>query len=183
MKAAIDIVVANNLALTDIARIRLHVGDYHDLMCRPLDERRAPATLADAKFSLPFLVAVAIVRRGMSITDFSASGLRDPDVLATGGKITLISDPALDWKMELPLGRVEIVARDGRSWIQDGRGVPGNADNPMTWDDIGAKFTECASVSINSIPGEGIARALDLACMLEDVPDATELVRALALQL
>ena len=49
MKAAIDIVTENNLALGDIAEIRLHVGDYHDLMCQPLPERRAPATLADAK--------------------------------------------------------------------------------------------------------------------------------------
>ena len=62
-----------------IAEVRLHVGDYHDLMCQPLEERRAPATLADAKFSLPFLVSVAIVRRGMSVTDFSAAGLRDPE--------------------------------------------------------------------------------------------------------
>ncbi|MGO7418361.1 MmgE/PrpD family protein, partial [Rhizobium ruizarguesonis] len=35
----------------EIAEISLHVGDYHDLMFQPLDERRAPSTLADAKFS------------------------------------------------------------------------------------------------------------------------------------
>ena len=46
MKAAIDIVARNQIALADIAEIKLHVGDYHDLMCQPLDERRAPATLA-----------------------------------------------------------------------------------------------------------------------------------------
>jgi 2-methylcitrate dehydratase PrpD len=70
MKAAIDIVTDNRLRPPDIAEIRLHVGDYHDLMCQPLAERRAPATLADAKFSLPFLVSVAIVRGGMSVSDF-----------------------------------------------------------------------------------------------------------------
>ena len=75
MKAAIDIVTRNGLDLDDIAEIRLHVGDYHDLMCQPLEERRAPATLADAKFSLPFLVSIAIVRQGMSVSDFSDAGL------------------------------------------------------------------------------------------------------------
>jgi len=50
MKAAIDIVTRNGLDLDDITEIRLHVGDYHDHMCQPLEERRAPATLADAKF-------------------------------------------------------------------------------------------------------------------------------------
>ena len=72
MKAAIDIVTDNDLTPHDIATIHLHVGDYHNLMCQPLAERCAPATLADAKFSLPFLVAVAAVRRGMSVTDFTA---------------------------------------------------------------------------------------------------------------
>jgi 2-methylcitrate dehydratase PrpD len=66
MKAAIDIVSENNLDLADIKSISLHVGDYHDLMCQPLAERRAPATLADAKFSLPFLVSIAVVRCGMT---------------------------------------------------------------------------------------------------------------------
>lgn len=180
MKAAIDVATENDLHPSDIAEIRLHVGDYHDLMCQPLDERRAPATLADAKFSLPFLVSVAIVRRGMSVTDFSASGLRDAEVLAAGRKISLVSDPALDWRLELPLGRVEIVARDGRSWIREGRGVPGNADNPMTWDDICAKFRECASANVTAIAEAKVTRASALARSLDDVPDATELIRALA---
>jgi 2-methylcitrate dehydratase PrpD len=149
-------------------------------MCQPLDERRAPATLADAKFSLPFLVSVAIVRRGMSVTDFSATGLRDAEVLAAGRKISLVSDPALDWRLELPPGRAEIVARDGRSWIREGRGVPGNADNPMTWDDICAKFRECASANVTAIAEEKVTRASAMARSLDDLPDATELIRTLA---
>ena len=50
-----------------IAEIRVFVGDYHSLMCSPLDLRRAPQTLMDARFSLPFLVAAAAVRRQLSV--------------------------------------------------------------------------------------------------------------------
>lgn len=96
MKAAIDIVEENDLRPLDLAEIRLNVGDHHELMCQPLDERRAPATLADAKFSLPFLVSIAIVRRGMSVLDFTATALRDADVLGVGEKVTFARDPALD---------------------------------------------------------------------------------------
>lgn len=180
MKAAIDVVTANDLRPTDIAEIRLFAGDYHDLMCQPLEERRAPATLADAKFSLPFLVSVAIVRRGMSVTDFSEAGIRDAEVLAVGRKISLVPDASLDWKLELPPGRVEIVAKDGRRWVEEGHGVPGNADNPMTWDDVCAKFRECVSASVSPLADEKIARAQDLARNLENLSDATELVRCLA---
>ncbi|MET3518369.1 MmgE/PrpD family protein [Mesorhizobium abyssinicae] len=180
MKAAIDIMTENDLQPEQISEIRLHVGDYHDLMCQPLEERRAPATLADAKFSLPFLVSVAIVRRGMSVKDFSSVGLSDHEVLAVGRKMHLISDPALDWKLELPLGRVQILARDGRSWVREGIAVPGNSDNPLSWDDICAKFRECASVSMTPVAATKVLRAESLARSLEELPDASELIRAAA---
>ena len=180
MKAAIDIVCEEDLGPADIREIKLHVGDYHNLMCRPLEERRKPATLADAKFSLPFLVAVAIVRRGMSVTDFTEAGLRDPQVLGIAAKIDLVADAALDWKLDLPPGRVEIVAMDGRRWMREGQRVPGNADNPMSWDDLGAKFAECASVSVNPPSADTVARVQEMARGLEHLPDATALIRALA---
>ena len=180
MKAAIDIVLENNLDLEDIKDIRLHVGDYHNLMCQPLDERRAPATLADAKFSLPFLVAISIVRRGMNISDFTEAGLRDEQVLSTANKISLVSDASLDWKLDLPPGRVEILAHDGRSWIREGHNVPGNADNPMDWSDISAKFRECASVAAKPVSEQAIDDAISLTGKLENLTDATELLRALS---
>jgi 2-methylcitrate dehydratase PrpD len=180
MKAAIDIVAENDLRLDEIVEICLHVGDYHALMCQPLQERCAPATLVDAKFSLPFLVALAVARRSLSIRDFSIAGLRDPEVIEVGRKVRLVSDPALDWKLELPPGRVEIVARDGRSWVKTGTGVPGNADNPMTWDGLCAKFQECASLSVVPLTGEKATRAALLARVLDEQADGTELIRAMS---
>jgi 2-methylcitrate dehydratase PrpD len=180
MKAAIDIVGENNLHNNDISEIRLHVGDYHNLMCQPLTERSAPRTLADAKFSLPFLVAIAIVRRGMNISDFSEVGLRDVDVLSVARKISLVSDASLDWKLNLPPGRVEILTLDGRRWMREGSAVPGNADNPMSWTDVSTKFCECATVAARPISDKIIASVIDLAEKLESLPDATELLQEFA---
>lgn len=179
MKAIIDILVENDLPVERIAEIRLHVGDYHDLMCQPMAERCAPATLADAKFSLPFLVAVAAVRRGMSVRDFSEDGLHDPRILATARKMTLVADPALNWTLDLPPGRVEVFARDGRQWLRVGEKVPGNADAPLDWDQLGKKFDECASVAAVTLAPDRLSRAKDIALDLDSVADATELIRLL----
>ena len=179
MKAAIDIVSNNKLSLDDIAEVHLHVGDYHSLMCEPLEDRRAPVTLADAKFSLPFLVATAIVRKGMSVTDFSERALRDDDVQNVAHKIHLVQDSNLDWKLELPLGRVEIRTRDGRRWIAEGRNVPGNADNPMNWNNIADKFRECAAAAVNPLTKDTATKAIELAMELDMLPDATALIRSL----
>lgn len=180
MKAAIDITRENGLTPEDIAEVKLHVGDYHLLMSVPLAERQAPATLADAKFSLPFLVAVAIVRGGMTVRDFTEAGLKDSAVLSLARRMSLVPDASLDWKREMPPGRVEIITHDGRSWLREGQQVPGNADNPMGWDDVRAKFRECASVARTPLSDEQVARAEALAQRLEELADATDLIRSVA---
>ncbi|MFP3802384.1 MmgE/PrpD family protein, partial [Paraburkholderia sp. SIMBA_027] len=81
---------------------------------------------------MPFLVAVAAVRRNVAISDFTGNALQDPEVLAVSRKVVPVADSAFDWKMELPLGKVEIVTRDGRTFSQVGTAVPGSSDAPMS---------------------------------------------------
>jgi 2-methylcitrate dehydratase PrpD len=149
-------------------------------MCRPLEARRTPATLVDAKFSPPFLVAVATVHRDVQVSHFTNDGLEDPRVLAVSQKIVPVGDASLDWKLELPPGRVEIEMTDGRKFHKVGTGVPGNSEAPLSWEAIVQKFRECAAASVRRPASDQVAPAERLARNLESVPDAVELVRALA---
>lgn len=174
--ATIELVTQHDLKLSDIAEIRVHVGDYHQRMCDPIEIRRRPQTLVDAKFSLPFLVAIAAVQRDMRLSDFSTESIHDPRVLAAAQKVVPVADSSLDWKLELPPGRVEIVTRDGRRFQRVGTAIPGSAENPMSWDDISRKFADCAAAAIHPLSSVQIARVFEVAANLEDREDATELL-------
>jgi 2-methylcitrate dehydratase PrpD len=174
--ATIELMKAHDLDASHIAEIRVFVGDYHRLMSEPLEARRAPATLVDAKFSLPFLVAVAAVRRELSLNDFTKAGLENPLVLAAARKIVLVDDRSLDWKLELPPGRVEIVMRDGHRFERVGTDVPGNPEAPMTWNDIVRKFTDCASHSPVPLTEAQVDRVHTAVANLEGLEDATRLL-------
>jgi 2-methylcitrate dehydratase PrpD len=177
--ATVQIVTTHDLAVEDIREIRVYVGDYHNLMCTPLETRRAPATLADARFSLPFLVAIAALRRGVSIWDFTETGLRDPQVLAVAQKVVPVEDSAFDWKLELPQGRVEILTRDGRSFAVTGTDVPGSPESPLTWDDLARKFEECTSAATVR-PSQGqVETVVQMTRELESLDNATEILRVL----
>ncbi|WP_329353186.1 MmgE/PrpD family protein [Streptomyces sp. NBC_01261] len=178
--ATVELITRHDLSVDDIDEIRVYVGDYHDLMCRPLEVRRAPTTLVDARFSLPFLVAVAAVRRGMGVSDFTAQALKDPRVLAAARKVVPVQDQALDWKLELPPGRVEIIMRDGRRFDRVGTNVPGSSETPMTWDDIARKFGDCASAATMPPSLDQVRRVQQMTRDLESLNDATELLRVLA---
>jgi 2-methylcitrate dehydratase PrpD len=176
--ATVELMKEHRIAARDIARIRVFVGDFHQRMCTPLDTRRAPATLVDAKFSLPFCVALAAAKGGMRISDFSAEALKDPEVLAMAQLIEPVEDSSLDWKLKIPDGRMEITTRDGRTFERIGHSVPGSQEAPMDWDGIAAKFSACAAVAALPVSAERIADAIRIARTLEHQADATALVRA-----
>ena len=175
--ATIELVTKFNLNIAEIDEIRVAVGDYHKLMCMPLETRRAPTTLVDARFSLPFLVALAAVHRRMSASDFTERALKDPAVLAAARKVVPFDDPALDWKMELPPGRVELVTRDGRRLEQLGTRVPGSAERPLTLDEIIRKFGECAALAATPISADRIGMVQKMGRDLEYLVNVADLLR------
>ena len=179
LHATIGLMKEHRLTADDIEQVRVSVGDFQKIMSTPLEERRAPATLVDAKFSLPFCVALVLARGQMKVSDFSAAALKDPEVLAAARKVVPVEDSSFDWNTKLPDGRVEIVTRDGRSLVRIGNNVPGSAEAPMTWDDIAEKFRDCASVAASPIAADRIERAQQIARSLENAADATELMRVL----
>lgn len=177
--ATIGIVAEHGLALDDIAEIRVHVGDYHRLMCEPLAARRAPATLVDAKFSLPYLMAVAAAHRDVRLRDFTAEAIARPEILDAAQRVVPVVDNSLDWKLDLPPGRVEIVTRDGRRFERTGNRVPGSIDAPLSWDALAAKFADCASAAFAPPPAATVDHVITSARTLESTLDATRLMRAL----
>lgn len=175
--ATIQLLNEHGLTTDDIVELRVHVGDYHQLMCDPIDKRRAPDTLVDAKFSLPYLVAAAAVHGDLRLADFTMAALRDPAVQSVAARVIPVADPALDWKMELPPGKVEIVTKDGRCLSRVGRAVPGSVESPMSWHDILRKFDDCAAAACTPLAPESVERAHRISRTLESQRDATELLR------
>lgn len=178
--ATLGLVKQHDLKVEDIAEIRVHTGDWHDVMCQPLDARRAPTSALDGKFSLPFLVASAVVRREIGVADFTIEALNDPRVLAMAQLVVPVPDKALDWKLEIPSGRVEIRMRDGRSHQALGTDVPGTVDAPMTWTDLERKFDDCAAAAAVPLTEDGAARVKQHVREMETLDDATILMAQLA---
>jgi 2-methylcitrate dehydratase PrpD len=178
--ATIGLVTEHELDVADIAELQVFVGDAHEILCVPPEIRRAPGTLLEARFGLPFLVALAAARRSLSASALTVEALNDQQVLDLARKVVAVRDPDLDWKFELPNGRVEIVMRDGRTYSRIGENVPGSADSPMTWDELGEKFQECAAAAAIPVSAEVARRAQNFVANLELMDDAADLLELLS---
>jgi 2-methylcitrate dehydratase PrpD len=178
--ATLGLMRDNQLTLADIEEVRVNVGDFQQQLCEPIASRRRPATPADAKFSIPFCVAVALTRGAVKVQDFFGAALRDPQVLAAADKVVPIIDRSFDWKARLPKGRLDILTRDGRTLSRVGDPVPGDAECPMDWDYLFDKFRDCASLAAVPLAPDRIRKAQEMTRHLEALDDVTDLVRVLA---
>jgi len=178
--ATISLMKEHKLTIDHIEQIRVNVGDFQKQLCEPIENRRRPATPADAKFSIPFCVAVAATKGQVKVSDFFGDSLRDPQVLAAAQKVVPVVDDSFDWKTKLPKGRLDIITRDGRTLSRVGDNVPGDVECPMSWEYLYDKFRDSAALAASAPSTEGIRKAQEMLRHLEALDDATEVLRMLA---
>lgn len=58
-------------------------------LCTPLPQRRRPQTLQDAKYSIPFMIAFALVNDDVTLQSLDDSALADPRVLAVADRVSI----------------------------------------------------------------------------------------------
>jgi 2-methylcitrate dehydratase PrpD len=101
----------------------------------------APATPLEGKFDLKYCVALGLHRHILSAADFREPWRPDPAVCETARKVMITVSP----EMGFASARVTIEGADRHS---DAMHVPvakGHPGNPMTWDDMWAKFDALAA--------------------------------------
>ena len=106
-----------------------------------------PATALEAKFSMPFCAAAAIVFGHPTIDTFAVERINDPRIQQLLPRVTLRANTAFDAAAPLSQARVTIRLRDGRSLVEqaDGaRGYPGR----LTDEEVATKFYGCAERSL-----------------------------------
>ena len=105
-----------------------------------------PATGLEAKFSMPFCAAAAIVDGRVGIDTFDAAQLADPAIAAMQSRVTMRVDPTLDSSAPaLTQARVTVRLRDGRVLTASANGARGYPERPASDDELAAKFLSCAA--------------------------------------
>jgi 2-methylcitrate dehydratase PrpD len=135
-----------------------------------------PANGLEAKFSMPFCAAAAVIYRRIGIETFNVGPIRDPRVQALMPRVALRANQAFDKAAPLSQARVNVRLHDGREWSEraDGaRGYPGRLSN----EELSAKFTDCTSRTLT--PSAAAAAWASLAA-LENLTDSRALTALLA---
>lgn len=154
------------------------------LLCEPIELKRRPKVSIDGKYSIPFTTAIMAAKGNVTLRAYTEEGLQDPAVLAMADRVSYRpADKAATGRggsADVSSTSVEVVTRDGRRFEHRSTGVPGDPNNPVSWDQLETKFRDCVSFSANPISAGNIDEAVGLIRNLEDLNDVTRLVRVLS---
>ena len=147
-----------------IEAVECHV---HPLVMKVANQRN-PRTDLEAKFSISFCAAVALVRGDAGEAEFNLAALADPDV----GRVMARVAPTPDPSMAVDAARMTVRLTDGRvleHHVSAARGTPGN---PPSRDDVEEKFRRLAEVVL---PAERVSRLAATLRRLVDLRDVGEI--------
>lgn len=132
-----------------------------------------PQNVFEAKFSIPYGIAVAFYDGAAAVSQFSEERIRDPKLLELAGKIRVHSTEEYtkayprNWGCEL-----NIHTRDGREVKKVVWNGKGGADNPLSKEDLILKFKSLAG----GVLSDGrMDEMIDAIYNLEHVRDVSEL--------
>jgi 2-methylcitrate dehydratase PrpD len=112
------------------------------MLAEPLQRKRAPSTAIDAKFSLPFTVASALLRGKVTLESFSDPALGDVEVRALATRVTFVQHPEVGTD-DATSGGLILRQRDGRIFERQVADPMGSPARPLTDEALVDKFVDC----------------------------------------
>ncbi|MFC9835341.1 MmgE/PrpD family protein [Rhodococcus sp. NPDC127530] len=180
--AALEIRNRTGRSADEIASIKVGVtGPGYQMVCVPEEVRRAPKTIVEAQFSIPYTVAAAWVDNGLSIENFSVDGIGREEVLALTRKVVpfVEEDIDRDWHRFVTPALVIVEFTDG-SVVESRIDYPkGHPKNPMTSTEITSKTADCVAFAAKPLNAHTPARLKELVESLDSGATIDELVRTL----
>ena len=134
-------------------------------------QNRTPQTYHEAQVSLPYSVAVALKDGQALFAQYDNARLHEPDL----ERLMALTEFSTD--ASLPRGvscRITLTMADGDELVSQVDHPKGSIGNPMSDDEVSAKFNDLAMPVVGK---ESVARIRDIVTRIEDFDDVTQLLR------
>ena len=170
--AAIRLHETNGTRLDAIDKIKVYIYPAAIKIVGSIFE---PVSADEAKFSLPYTVATALLKGRFTLNDLDVRHSLDPRTQELIRKIEIVSDPALENRAANVRGaRVQLLLKDGTSKEAAVKLPKGDPEVPVTKGDVESKLRLSAEGLVSADQQEALIRAV---WGLENMPVASSLLK------
>ena len=147
------------------------IGGYEKLV--KMHDIYEPSTPMAAQFSIPYVVSVALLKGSPGVEAFEERSIRDRDILQFARKVRIIPAPEIiPYFPDNEPAKVTVKIKDGKSYSKTVIHSKGTPENPMTPEELGAKFKTFASLVI---PKKQAEEAIQRIWKLDQLGSVSEL--------
>jgi len=168
LDGVLDILEKHRIQPEDIRKVK--VGTY-PIAIEVVGRSARPTSASEARFNLPFCVALALLHRRVGPAEFAADRVSDDTVFKLSKRVDVEVDPELS-SARLGSSNVEVELKDGRSFRTRVDHPKGYHDNPLSRRELEEKFESLASLVLDEAKVKsliGIARDLESFHRLDDL--------------
>ena len=137
---------------------------------------KPPKNTVEAQFSFPYAVAVALTDGAAFLPQFSADRLSDPEILSLAAKVTVETDDKFTARYPTQWSSAVEITIGGEKYYEEVIGAKGDPCNPLSYDEVIAKFRSLSGVYIGSERQDRIIVTVDKLEQLENVNELTKLM-------
>lgn len=171
VEAALALQAAHPFEADEIEEIRLIGAPLHTMLMEPREQKLAPQSPINAKFSLPFTLGTVLANRRVTLDEFVPARLRDEGVLKLAKRVTLEVAPG--WGNERGAsGSLELRLTDGRRLRHDVDLALGHPDHPVDRSALVTKFKDCAARAAHPLSAQEADRWVEAVFTLDEAADA-----------
>jgi 2-methylcitrate dehydratase PrpD len=175
---ALEVASKHNISSNDIEEVRVAVSSAGYVNnCEPIERKRRPRSSVDAQFSTPYTIACALVKKRVSVADFTDDAIRDRAVLEIASRIYPFVDPEIEKKAgrEISPTSIEVRMKNGQVYSAQVQYPKGHPQNQMTDNEFKSKFRSCALSASENLSSERIEQLIASLRNLEQIENVGEI--------
>jgi 2-methylcitrate dehydratase PrpD len=167
--AMLDLAETHDLGVDDVEQVHVTLGETQRLILR----NHAPANGLEAKFSIEFAMASALVARQVGLAQLSDAFVQRPDVIGAMGKVECATVPT-PGEAFAESDTVSVRLSTGEELAHAPiKNAKGSWENPLSANEFKSKFMDCTETSLGSNRATSLFETLmtlERAPTLRDLP-------------
>jgi len=171
IEAALSIAGQPDFSPAAVTAIEARGPAFISFLAEPRESKAKPQTAIDAKFSIPFAIASALLNGNPGLAAFEEDAIADDRTRALAALVHFV--PEGSGFRNANSGRLQVTLANGKVESSDVDAAFGHPSNPVSEADLEAKFESCAARAAVPPPASAIAAFLRMASRLET--DLTDL--------
>ncbi|MEM3697599.1 MAG: MmgE/PrpD family protein [Candidatus Bathyarchaeia archaeon] len=167
--AVLEIAKTYDVKAEDVSEVL--VGTY-PIAANTVGKNYEPKTSSEAKFSLPYCIAAALIYRKVGLGEFSDEKLSDPEIKTLSKRVKVFVDEKFI-NARLGCAEVKIRTKSGKEYSYCVSAPKGYPENPLTKPELEMKFKTLAS---SALPENRITEILEIVNGLEEIDNVKNFV-------